>query len=351
MSATPTTRPTTSTTAAHAQSLAQGAAGAALLPIERAHRGEGTWDDAHRALAGCTRQLVADQTASLYFGAPAVAFALHAANAANAANSRYRRALTVLDQRIDELTARRLTLAHARIDRRERARAAEFDLFYGLTGIGAHLLARHPGSPRLREILSYLVRLTASLPGDPDALPGWWCGVGPSGEDSPAFPGGHANLGMAHGIAGPLSLLSLAISANIVVDGHTAAIRHICDWLDHHRQPGPAGAWWPQWITLDEHRAGRVTQPGPLRPSWCYGTPGLARAQQLAAIALGDRARKHMAQNALADCLADPAQRGRIHDAGLCHGLAGLLHTAHRVAADADPDDAGRITSRNCARC
>ena len=63
-----------------AQSLAQGAAGIALLHIERARRGSGTWHDAHAHLTSCVHDLIADEDASLYFGAPAVAFALHTAS-------------------------------------------------------------------------------------------------------------------------------------------------------------------------------------------------------------------------------------------------------------------------------
>ncbi|MGA8115647.1 MAG: hypothetical protein WCA46_18460, partial [Actinocatenispora sp.] len=33
-------------------------------------------------------------------------------------------------------------------------------------------------------------------------------------------------------------------------------------------------------------------------------------------------------------CLTDPAQLGQVTDASLCHGWAGLLQTAARVAAD-----------------
>jgi hypothetical protein len=44
-----------------------------------------------------------------------------------------------------------------------------------------------------------------------------------------------------------------------------------------------------------------------------------------------------MAEHALLRCLADPVQLAQIRDASLCHGAAGLLHTAHRVAQDAPP--------------
>ncbi|MBL0886902.1 hypothetical protein HGK34_11535 [Myceligenerans sp. I2] len=73
-----------------------------------------------------------------------------------------------------------------------------------------------------------------------------------------------------------------------------------------------------------------------MAPSWCYGTPGIARAQQLAAMATGDRRRKLAAETTLVACLADPAQTGALIGSGLCHGPAGVLQAVRRVAADAD---------------
>ena len=97
---------------------------------------------------------------------------------------------------------------------------------------------------------------------------------------------------MAHGIAGPLALLALAMRQDIRVPGHAEAIRRICTWLDDWQQASPAGPWWPEKITVAELHAGKPSMSGPARPSWCYGTPGIARAQQLAGIALHDPARQ-----------------------------------------------------------
>jgi class I lanthipeptide synthase len=93
--------------------------------------------------------------------------------------------------------------------------------------------------------------------------------------------------------------------------------------------------WWPQTLTRAELHRGTPAQQTPLRPSWCYGTPGIARAQQLAAHALRDTARQHLAEAAFTRCVTDPAQIQRLSDRGLCHGTAGLLATARRIAADA----------------
>jgi class I lanthipeptide synthase len=81
-----------------------------------------------------------------------------------------------------------------------------------------------------------------------------------------------------------------------------------------------------------------VPQASPGRPSWCYGTAGIARALQSAALATGDPGLRQTAEQALAACITDPAQLSQLTDASLCHGWAGLLHTARCAAADAaDP--------------
>lgn len=316
------------------QSLACGAAGVALVHIERAHVGAGSWRTAHAWVTEATRDEIsaADDT-GLFFGASALAYVLHAAGADGIA--RYGPAAASLDEHVIALTHRRVDAAHARIDRREPGCFAEYDLLRGLTGLGAHLLAHASGDDVLGRVLAYLVRLTQPLCTDEGTVPGWWVCHDPYLAGSPAFPGGHANLGLAHGITGPLAMLAQSMRRGITVDGHRDAIAAICAWLDTWRQDGDTGPWWPQWITRDEVRTGRCDQRGPLRPSWCYGVPGLARAQQLAGIATGDLRRQQLAEHALAAALSDPTQLGRIIDTGLCHGWAGLYQTVWRAARDA----------------
>jgi hypothetical protein len=62
---------------------------------------------------------------------------------------------------------------------------------------------------------------------------------------------------------------------------------------------------------------------------------GIARAQQLAALALRDTSRQRLAEAAFTSCVADPLLTRRLIGRGLCHGTAGLLATARRIAADA----------------
>ncbi|MEU0339602.1 lanthionine synthetase C family protein [Streptomyces bobili] len=322
-----TAPPVPDTDLATRQSLARGPLGTALLHIERARRGLAPWQVAHRQLAAIGPLIDGDE-ASLFLGAPAMAYVLHLAAADS---DRYAGALHTLDHVVAAHTRRRLAAAHARMDQGRHASFAEYDLFRGLTGLGGLLLFRQLDSDELKAILQYLVRLTEPVAGPKgEPMPGWWVGHAPASHKA-ATPGGHANAGLAHGIAGPLALLALAKRRGVTVDGQDIAMDRICRWLDRIRHSDHRGIHWPRWIT----EAGPAPMQ-PAAPSWCYGTPGLARAQQLAAIALADEDRKRMAERALSYCLADPHRLDQLTNRGLCHGVGGLLRTVQRVAEDAE---------------
>ena len=315
------------------QSLAGGAAGIALLHIERARSGHGDWATARTWLAeAASGNVTAASNARLFFGAPALAFVFHLAAEST---GRYRCALSALDAAALNVTRAAVASAHARMGRAEPAALREFDLIRGLAGLGAYHLAAHPEGEATREVLTCLTRLTEPLPGARDDLPPWWTDASPSGEPSPDFPGGHGNFGMSHGISGVLAVLSLAILRGAAVPGTQEAAGRICAWTDQWRQGHQDAPWWPGVITCAEAQAGHVDAGQRPRPSWCYGVAGTARAQQLAGLALRDPARRQAAEAAVLAVLRDPAELARLPETGLCHGGAGLLQAASRMAADA----------------
>ncbi len=132
------------------QSLADGMAGVALLHLET-----GNWPAARQALRSAVAGGVSiGAGASLFYGAPALAFVLATADCPGLAPAQ---ALTA--EGTASITRRRLDTAHRRIDRHEKAHYAEYDLIRGLTGLG--VTARRLGDNcLLRDILDYLVRLT-----------------------------------------------------------------------------------------------------------------------------------------------------------------------------------------------
>lgn len=175
----------------HHQSLSGGAAGIALLHIERARTGADPWEKANTWLEVSVRDGVSvSSNACLYFGAPALAFVLHGA----ADQPGIGQALATVDAGTRVVVRSRLDAAHQRIDAGDRPALGEFDLIGGLTGLGA-CLRRRGCLDLLRDVLAYLVRLTEPL----DGLPGWWT-YSSTGRTASTPPGGHGNNGMAHGI-------------------------------------------------------------------------------------------------------------------------------------------------------
>ncbi|MFD7735205.1 lanthionine synthetase LanC family protein [Kitasatospora phosalacinea] len=318
------------------QSLAHGAPGIALLHAERAATGRGRWETAAAWLSvAASGPVTRGPDSYLYYGAPALTHALDCA--ARARPGAYRTALAHLDRAVAEDALHRCAQARARLARGDLPALGEFDTIRGLAGLGSLLLRREPNGRALREVLACLIRLTRDVKHEGDLLPGWWTADGPAGKPDPRFPGGHGNNGLAHGIAGPLALLSLALLHGIEVEGQQEAIRTVLAHLERLRN----GHAWPYWVTRDRPHSNH--KPATQRPSWCYGTAGVARAQQLAALVLDDPQIRHAAEDALAAALTDTAALAATTDLSACHGFAGLAHIAHRAAADADPPGAARL--------
>lgn len=323
------------------QSLAHGAPGIALLHVARAAAGQAEWDVARRwlsyiAAAPLTR---GREGSHPFYGAMALAHVL--ALAAPCHPEGMRRPLAVLEADIRADVRVRLDAANRRISQGSLATLDEFDAIHGLTGYGAYLLRRDPEGADTAAVLDHLVRLTEPVTYGGGHFPGWWVPTGTNGRYAPdTMPGGHANNGVAHGIAGPLGLLALAARRGITRPGTTDAIGTILTWLDRWR-PGPASPW-PYLVTRRELREGIENRPV-LRPSWCYGEAGIARACQLAGLALGDPARAEDAERTAVRAFTSAEQLSAVVDASLCHGFAGLAHCARRIAADARPQSAGSL--------
>ncbi|MBB5492308.1 lanthionine synthetase C family protein [Nocardiopsis exhalans] len=317
------------------QSLAQGAAGVALLHIERTRTEDGPWSRAQAWLECAVAQGVdASPAAHLFYGAPALAYVLHRAQSVR---PEFGPQLARLDVAVDRIITARLEHAQERLAAGVRPVLAEFDTIRGLTGLGALLLARDEHHPHLPEVVSYLAALTEPLTVDSEEAPGWWARVGPGGKEDPRFPAGHANTGMAHGICGPLALLALALQRGIAAQECAEAMGRILDWLDTWQQGDADQVWWPYWITRAQ-RSGAEKVVGPQRPSWCYGAGGVAHAQLLAARALGDAARAERCRAVLHRVFTTAAVSPVVNDASLCHGYAGLALLAHTTGTGRPED-------------
>ncbi len=317
--------------------LAEGHPGIALLFAELSRQDSAHRRIAHAHLAAGAPMVGPLPRSGLYAGPPSLAFA---ARAARHGPDDYGTLLETLDShvltRVRELVARETERLDAG---RAGAGMDTYDLILGLTGLGRYLLTcGEEHRDELTGALTCLVRLTEPVVVRGHTVPGWWV-PGPPGLGQEAhFPDGHFNLGLAHGICGPLALLALAHEAGVTVSGQRDAVTGIATWLlerraDDHR--------WPAAIGFDDEVAGARGERPDGRTAWCYGTPGVARALFLAGRALGRPDWRRIAVDSLVRALDAPSS---FADCGLCHGWAGILHIVGRMAQDtADPRLTGRL--------
>ncbi|MFE1784358.1 lanthionine synthetase LanC family protein [Streptomyces sp. NPDC059506] len=238
-----------------------------------------------------------------------------------------------------------------------------YDTVEGLSGVGRVLLevatadtwlrGAPAGRTAQRSARTCLETLTAILAPHDGDWPGWWLPASDHPDPSRAHPTGAALTGAAHGVAGPLSLLAAAALRGAVVEGQREAIRHaarrLLGWAD--TLPGGARAW-PVAVTGAQLRTGArpVPAPFPAAVTWAEGTPGIARALQLAAAALEDDA-LHAAAGDLLGSLA--ARTAVLPDRrpDLFRGVAGVMHAALSARADGPAareqgDRAGELAHR-----
>ncbi|NGN91725.1 lanthionine synthetase C family protein [Nocardioides sp. KC13] len=322
------------------QSLTAGILGDALLTVEQAHRGQTSWQDVmHQLRAVTSTPIDTGPDSCLYYGGPALLFVLHSTTADGV--PRFETARATLTDRVRSTLRRRLDSAEARTVAGDFAAFGEYDLFNGHVGYATLLRVTAAETDEHAAVLDYLSRLAAPQRVGDVWLPGWWVGHAP--DKAMQTPGGHVNNGMAHGAAGILSALALAARDGHEVPGQRDAIEALTQWFARCGQDDDTGSWWPQWLTRDQIRhsadgpslASRDDLAQPARPSWCYGTPGIARSLQLAAIVLQDEALQRDAERALTCSLR---QLPSLTEKGICHGTAGLYQTVRRAAADAHDD-------------
>lgn len=319
------------------ESLDEGNAGIALL-----HADAGDADGrrlAHEHLAAGLRGYEGSARCALFNGDAALGFA---ARFAAAGGDGYTKLLRTLDERIGRAARRLAEALSEAVGAADRGlMIGHYDVITGLAGLGRYLLAAGPDQrPALEETLTALVRLTEPVALTERTVPGWWVRQGPGPGPGGVVPAqGLFDLGMAHGIAGPLALLAIAYRQDVRVPGQADAVSRVGRWLAARVASDESGPYWPTTIGFTSEFRGEIGASPPTRAAWCYGTPGVARALQLAAPVAGEPGWADLAVTTLRSVLDGPVERWRITNAGLCHGAAGLLHVTSRVAEDSG--DAG----------
>lgn len=262
-----------------------------------------------------------------FTGAAGLGFA---ARAASRGGLRYRRLILQVDAQLDPAAAPTAD----RLLHDDGMPVSRFDLISGAAGLAAYLLPAagvREADGGLRRLLAALVAITE----ESRLRPRWFTPAQAMGDESlaAAYPHGHLNLGLAHGVPGPLAVMALAMDAGVELPGLAEATRRTACWLAGQTVEDPWGISWPTMIGLDpagtprpagDHQAGRT--------AWCYGAPGVCRALWLAARALGDGSLREVALAGLRALLRRPPASRGVDSPTFCHGLAGMLQITLRFA-------------------
>jgi lantibiotic modifying enzyme len=237
---------------------------------------------------------------------------------------RYQSLLHSMDAAIVKGSLGLLATVNARTD---HCALYEYDAVSGLSGIGGYLLTRPDGGhnrSHLEKILGCLISLSQLKNGVPHfktphkLLDKWFA------ADN-RFPQGMLNLGLSHGIAGPLMTLSLAKLQGFSTEGIDEAIKTLSEILIRTAQSDEWGLNWPAAVPLDQDESLALNGVLPSRTAWCYGSPGVATALLTAGNALDDIRYKAFAITAMKDVISRPIINRLIDAPSFCHGVAGLL--------------------------
>ncbi|WP_096187399.1 lanthionine synthetase C family protein [Evansella halocellulosilytica] len=268
---------------------------------------------------------------SLFSGWTGIA---HSIELASRNGERYQNFLSNVDHHIINEIDKRVDLECKILNQQKGAHSSSFDVIQGISGIASYLLGKEKFQNSLIKCLNYLLVLTQPIKINNKWVPGWYI---PKenlflDSDKENFPFGNFNIGLSHGITGPLSILSLALINGIEIKGQKEAINTIAEWLLKHMSKDQYGIFWPHVVPYEAEFSEYNTRRG--REVWCYGTPGVSRSLFLAGKALRDEKLQKLSTDALESTLTRPDYLWNIDSPILCHGYAGLLQILLAMYAD-----------------
>lgn len=279
---------------------------------------------------------------SMFSGLTGMAFVL---DYASHSGKRYKNFRENLQKKIFELFD--ILIAEINLCKTVGASPMEYDVISGLSGAGRYFLSisENPEAlKRLKVILEYCISLVKPVQIMDETVPGWY--IAPenlfTNEDRRKYPQGSFNCGLAHGIAGPLALLSLAYEHGICIPKQDKAIGIMADWLIDKKLITNKGIIWPSWVSLEEEIRYQDSSINPeniqYRDAWCYGTAGVCRSLYLAGRAIKQKKYINIAKEGFAAILQRNVEDWNLEGATFCHGYSGLLQMTNRMFIDTGDD-------------
>jgi hypothetical protein len=203
-----------------------------------------------------------------------------------------------------------------------------YELCRGLVGLGLYALERLP-RPAAAECLAGIVDRLAEESIRQGAGITWLSKPQFStARDRAAYPDGHYDLGVAHGVPAVVAVLAAACAWGVQPEKSRELYQGAVAWLLSQREPGAAEARFAAFANLEGATDGASLRPP--RSAWCYGDPGVAAVLYAAARVVADDDLEAHALALARHATRRPVERCGVVDAPLCHGAAGLAQIYNR---------------------
>lgn len=223
------------------------------------------------------------------------------------------------------------------IDLEHNLSADHYDAIYGISGILKYLLfIEQERSDLSVKLLNILVYLSGDEERGAGLLPRWHIKKENLKLDGDRlnYPSGYINLGLAHGIAGPLVVLSEAYQKGVVVDGHLEAISRIVKIYRTFAYQINGSTYWPDFLSPEHYLKGQRLIRERSRESWCYGAIGIAKVLFTAGTCIGDSRLSNWAYDIIEQKAQSEWDELMLESPTLCHGFTGvlsILNSVHQV--------------------
>lgn len=207
----------------------------------------------------------------------------------------------------------------------DRDREHRFDLFFGVLGDAVFALERPLGTAQCAALEAIVECLEMLAERDESGVM-WRSLPQHIGPIRSHYPDGYAATGLAHGLAGAISVLAQIAASNVPASVRSRA-RALADdsvrWLIAHAHPEQT-ARFPYMIANGKPRFGRSV--------WCHGDLGVATSLILAGRALANTAWVNLGVETAKLAFVRDGLDEQVTDACLCHGAAGVAHLYNRIA-------------------
>ncbi|ATY57361.1 TPA: lanthionine synthetase C family protein [Staphylococcus argenteus] len=191
-----------------------------------------------------------------------------------------------------------------------------YDTISGLAGIGRYLLNRIDVSDKnvkaLKSILTYFKNIQYSqnswvVPQESQFLE----------SDKNYFTQGNINLGLAHGVLGPMSLFALCVIKGITIENHQHILKDMYKYIMDEKFSSN-DRWLQRYDLISERNHFNY-----IRNGWCYGNTGVMTTLFLIGQALQDDEIIQMSKKVMLQVVNDKDEN--LISPTICHGLSSQI--------------------------